>query len=195
MTGGDRVEDSRVGGLRQLADRVRAAPARAGGTRVVAVDGPAGSGKTTFAAWLAEALGDAPVVHLDDLIPGWTGLDQAAARLVDRILAPLAAGEPARYRRYDWDRGEYAEWQDVPATPVLIVEGVASGSLAAAPYMTLLIWVEAPVALRMSRGLDRDGDASRPRWQQWVKDEEALFKAERTRERADVRVSGQPSSI
>lgn len=64
-----------IAGIHELADRVRAAPARAGGTRVVAVDGPAGSGKSTFAARLSAALG-APVVHLDDLIPGWTGLDQ-----------------------------------------------------------------------------------------------------------------------
>lgn len=179
--------------VRESVERIRAAPARAGGTRVVAVDGPAGSGKTTFAARLSAAL-DAPVVHLDDLIPGWTGLDQAAARLLEWILAPLAAGEPARYRRFDWDRGEYAEWHDVSAPPVLIVEGVASGSLAAAPYTSLLIWVEAPAEVRMTRGVRRDGEANRPRWEQWSTEEARLFQAERTRERADVRVSATPST-
>lgn len=178
-------------GLQELADRIRAAPARAGVTRVVAVDGPAGSGKTTFAARLSAAL-DAPVVHLDDLTPGWTGLDRAAARLVEWILAPLAAGEPARYRRYDWDRGEYAEWHDVPDPPVLIIEGVASGSLAAAPYTSLLIWVEAPADVRMTRGVHRDGEAKRQHWEQWANEESRLFEAQRTRERADVRVSGAP---
>lgn len=158
---------------------------------MVAVDGPAGAGKTTLAARLSAAL-DAPVVHLDDLIPGWTGLDQAAARLVEWILAPLAAGHPARYRRYDWDRGEYAEWNDVPLARTLIVEGVASGSMAAAPYISFLVWVEAPSELRVQRGAVRDGEAKRQLWEEWAKQESALFEAERTRERADVRLSGAP---
>jgi DNA helicase TIP49 (TBP-interacting protein) len=34
-------------------------------TRVIAIDGPGGAGKTTLAAWLAEALG-AAVIHTDD---------------------------------------------------------------------------------------------------------------------------------
>ena len=42
-------------GFAALAERVRAAPPRLGGTRLVCVDGPAGSGKTTFAARLAAA--------------------------------------------------------------------------------------------------------------------------------------------
>ncbi|HEX6257165.1 MAG TPA: hypothetical protein VFZ70_15260 [Euzebyales bacterium] len=41
-------------------------PPRQGHTRVVAVDGGSGAGKTTFAASLADAL-DAPAVHTDDV--------------------------------------------------------------------------------------------------------------------------------
>nr|WP_245712685.1 hypothetical protein [Micromonospora nigra] len=42
-----------------LARRVLAGPARLGRTRMVAVDGPSGAGKTVFAARLADALGEA----------------------------------------------------------------------------------------------------------------------------------------
>ena len=72
------------------------APPRLGGTRLVCVDGPAGSGKTTFAGRLAAALGaDAVVVHMDDLYAGWT-LTGAVARLRAGVLRPLADGRPGR---------------------------------------------------------------------------------------------------
>ncbi|HEU4676488.1 MAG TPA: uridine kinase [Motilibacteraceae bacterium] len=177
--------------LRGLADRVLAAPPRAGATRVVAVDGPSGSGKTTLAGRLAALLGG-PVVHLDDLYPGWDGLADAVPRLVEWVLEPLGRGEPARYRRYDWVEGVYAEWHEVPTAPVLVVEGCASGSLAAAPYLSLLVWVEAPHDLRMERGIARDGEAYRPHWERWARQEDELYRTQRTRERADVRVDGAP---
>ncbi len=171
-----------------LAARVRAALPRAGATTVVAVDGPAGSGKTTLAARLASRLDDAPVVHMDDLYPGWDGLAQAAAAVASQVLAPLAEGRPARYRRWDWHADRWAEWVDVPAAPILVVEGCGSGSTPGAPYLALLLWVEAPHDVRLARGLERDGDAFRPHWERWARQEDALFAAERTRDRADLRI-------
>jgi uridine kinase len=175
-----------------LADLVRAAPPRAGGTRVVAVDGPSGSGKTTLAAALAAALGDAPVVHLDDIYPGWDGLDDAVPRLLEWVLEPLAAGRQPRYRRFDWPRHEYAEWHDVPAAgaAALVVEGVSSGARACAPYLSLLVWVEAPRDLRFARGMERDGEGYRPHWERWARQEDAHFAREDTRARAGVNLSG-----
>ncbi|WP_199701021.1 uridine kinase family protein [Jiangella rhizosphaerae] len=171
-----------------LAGRIRGLAPRAGSTTVVAVDGPAGSGKTTLAARLASRLDDAPVVHMDDLYPGWDGLARAAAAVAAEVLEPLAAGRPARYRRWDWHADRWAGWVDVPPAPVLVVEGCGSGSTPGAPYLALLLWVEAPHDVRMARGFERDGDAFRPYWERWARQEAALFAAERTRERADVRI-------
>ena len=176
-----------------------AAPPRAGTTRVVGVDGPSGSGKTTLAAAVAHALGGtggtgepAPVVHLDDVYPGWDGLADAVPRLLEWVLQPLAAGLPARYRRFDWPADEYAEWHDVPAAAAgaLVVEGVTCGARACAPYLSLLVWVEAPRDLRFRRGMERDGEAYRPYWERWARQEDAHFAAEDTRRRADVVVDG-----
>ncbi|UER55771.1 hypothetical protein HJG43_06415 [Kineosporiaceae bacterium SCSIO 59966] len=173
-----------------LAARVRRSPPRAGRTRVVAVDGPSGSGKSTLADALAGALGGAagpvPVVRMDDLYPGWDGLADAVPLLVEGVLEPLSRGEPGCYRRFDWAAGRYAEAHDVPAGDVLVVEGVGSGARACAPYLSLLVWVEAPRAVRFARGMARDGDAFRPHWQQWAEQETAHFAAEGTRDRADV---------
>jgi uridine kinase len=176
-----------------------AAPPRAGATRVVGVDGPSGAGKTTLATAVAGALGGAggtgrpaPVVHLDDIYPGWDGLADAVPRLLEWVLEPLAAGLPARYRRFDWPADEYAEWHDVATdgARALVVEGVTCGARACAPYLSLLLWVEAPRDLRFRRGIERDGEAYRPYWERWARQEDAHFAAEDTRRRADVVVDG-----
>ena len=49
---------------------INRAPARCGTTRVVAVDGPSGAGKTDFAGALAACLPVAQLLHMDDLYPG-----------------------------------------------------------------------------------------------------------------------------
>lgn len=171
-----------------LATTVAGHRAGAGSTRVVAVDGPSGSGKTVLAALLSASLGDAPVVHMDDLYPGWDGLQDAVPRLVEWVLEPLSRNARARYRRFDWPTGRYAEWHELPPVPVLVVEGVGCGARACTPYLSTLVWVEAPRALRFARGIERDGEAYRPHWERWAKQEDAHFATEGTRSRADVRV-------
>lgn len=164
----------------------RARPPRLGTGRLVCIDGPAGSGKTTLAAALAERH-DAQVVHLDELLAGWTGgLPRVVAALVGDVLAPLAAGRPAAYHRYDWHAGRFAEWVPVPASDLLVVEGVASGSAAVAPYLSALVWMDAPRDLRMARGITRDGEAFAPHWETWAAMEAEHFARERTRQRADL---------
>jgi len=158
------------------------------GPAVVAVDGPSGAGKTDFAAALAEALGGAPVVHMDDLYLGWDGLDAAVALLTAEVLEPLAAGRPARYRRFDWAAGRRGEALEVPAAPVLVVEGVGCGSRAPAAHVDVLVWLDADPAVRFARAMARDGETYRPHWRRWAAQEELLFAAEGTAARADVRL-------
>ena len=177
-----------------LATLIRTLPPRAGSTRVVAVDGPAGSGKSVFARRLAAAL-SAPAVQLDDLCPGWDGLPEACARLVEWVLRPLSAGERASYRRYDWEQSRYGGSHELPDVPILVVEGVTSGSRDAAPYLSFLVWVTAPADTRMSRGIRRDGEESRSRWEKWARQEEFIFATEGTRGRAELHVDGAPTLV
>jgi uridine kinase len=169
-----------------LLQRVWAAPPRAGNTRVLAIEGHSGSGKTTLSTALQAASTHVAVVHLDRIYPGWDGLAESVPTLVDWILAPLAAGRPARYRQYDWERHEYAEWHDVATTDLLIVEGVGSGSRPCRPYLSVLVYLDAPPDLRRQRALTRDGDAYRPHWERWARQEDALFAVHNPADRADV---------
>lgn len=170
-----------------------------GRTRLVCVDGPAGSGKTTFANALVQAAGEdgvsAAVVHMDDVYEGWSGLREGGPRVHRQIVEPLAAGRSGAYRRYDWILDRYAEELLVPPTDLLVVEGVGSGHLGFADAITLLVWVEAPRELRLRRGLDRDGEAMLPHWLAWTTEEDVLHEQERTRERADVHLDGVAGTL
>ncbi len=169
-----------------------------GGGRLVAVDGPAGSGKSTLGEAVrrsASASGTTALVHLDDLLDGWGGLDDVSASLEESVLRPLRRGHPGTYRRYDWHRAAFAEEHTVPPVDLLVVEGVGAGALSYASSVTVLVWVEAPDDLRLQRGLARDGEELRPEWERFMCDEAALFARERTRDRADLVVSGDCSQL
>lgn len=177
----------------ELARRVRSGPARLGPVRLVVIDGPAGSGKTTLAAELAAALDGAPVVPMDDLYEGWSGLAEPLwRRLRAQVLEPVARGEVGRYRRYDWGAGAFDGWVELPPHPVLIVEGVGSAAAPVDPFATLRVWVQAPADERLARGIARDGEALRAQWLAWQEREAAHFARDRTVDRADVVIDTGP---
>lgn len=155
-----------------------------GGRRLVCLDGPAGSGKTTLAAAVA-ARTPASVVHLDDLYDGWDGLGRLTEQL-DTLLLPLAAGRPGTYRRYDWHAGAFAETVHVEPADLLVIEGVGAGLSAYAHLRTVLVWVEAPTALRLARWRARDGIEVEAFIAAWERDQDELFQREQTRDAADV---------
>lgn len=168
----------------RLAARVRAGAPRLGPVRLVCVDGPAGSGKTTLANRLGAALG-AQVLHVDDLLEGWGDLVGMLPRLQAWVLDPLAAGRPGRYRRYDWVAQGFAEWHDVPVGAALVLEGCGSARQEVDPVAVLRVWVEASEEVRLTRWIARGGEADRAHWSGWARDESALFAADGTRSRAD----------
>lgn len=157
------------------------------GLRIIAVDGPSGSGKTSFADALHGILQDvAPVVHMDDIYPGWDGLAQAPGLVREWILEPLAAGREGRFRRWDWINHRRAEEIVVPRREWIIIEGVASGARSAAPYLSGLAWITAEPQTRMRRGIERDGEAYRPHWEAWATQEASHFAIDQTPNRADL---------
>ncbi|GGS70362.1 uridine kinase [Nonomuraea spiralis] len=172
--------------MNSLARRIQALPPSCGPVRLVAVDGPAGSGKTTFAGRLGAAL-RCQVIHSDDFPVHWDDGPGTWFHLLDeQVLQPLRHGRPAGFRRYDWVRERYTDHVEVRAAPVLIVEGVGTARRSAAHLLAFTVWVEAPESVRLRRVLDRDGPELEPRWRQWFAAERAWFAADRTRERADL---------
>ncbi|HEX2902544.1 MAG TPA: hypothetical protein VHO01_03735 [Jatrophihabitans sp.] len=144
-----------------------------GQVRVVAIDGGAAAGKSTMAAALSQALPASAVLHLDDLLDGWSGQFDYRERLHAEVLQPLATGRPGRYRRYDWLAGRFAEAVDVPVPQTLLVEGV-SAIWGCGDHLALGIFLDRPRAIRLQRWVERDGPVQ-PEWLRWLDAEDAFF--------------------
>jgi uridine kinase len=169
---------------REVLEHALSRPPTLGPGRLVCIDGLAGAGKTSLARGIA-AVGRAQVVHTDDLLEGWAGLP-GLGTTIDRLLRPLASGEPSSWTRWDWHASSWAESHPLTPGGLLVIEGVGSAPARVDDLVTTLAWVEAPRAERLRRGLARDGEQMRPQWERWLDDEAALHALERTRDRADL---------
>ena len=101
-------------------------------SRIIAVDGPGGAGKTSLAEYLAREL-DAPIVHTDDFA-SWENPVDWWPEVIEKVLAPLAAGQCARYTPTTWGGPEKEEVVIEPADFVLL-EGVTAARTAFRSYL------------------------------------------------------------
>ncbi|MDO0916431.1 hypothetical protein QQM39_38085 [Streptomyces sp. DT2A-34] len=173
--------------MQDLATRLHRLPPSCGPVRLVGVDGHAGSGKSTFAGQLARALGDAPVLHLDD-IASHDELFEWTERLLTQVIEPLAHGETAHYAPYDWRARQFGAPVALPPAPVIVIEGVGAGRRALRPYLARLLWMELAHEESWTRGRSRDGEEQREFWDRWVKAERSHFADDSSRPFADLLV-------
>lgn len=159
-----------------------------GATAVVAIDGRSGSGKTMLGTAVAGALG-CPIVHLDDIFPGWDGLAAGVELVTEQVLGPLARGEHAAYQRWDWMRSRPGRTIDVATGRHLVLEGCGALVPPALQHAAVRVWVEAPDAVRRRRALSRDGDVYAPHWQHWAAQEDAAYEASRPWQQAHLVLS------
>jgi hypothetical protein len=166
--------------------------------RLIAVDGRAGAGKTTFATRLANALGHVPIIALDDFL-AWDDLVDFWPRLEREVLGPLFAGDAARYRSRDWANDPLGrtlgDWKDLPFSDVVIVEGVGASRSALVDRLTCAVFVSASRELRLARGIARDGAGMRDLWLAWQDREDEFFVADGALERAALVVDGSVASV
>jgi len=159
-------------------------------TRVIAIDGAGGAGKSSLADRLADELGGVPIVHTDDFA-SWDDPLNWWPRLVEEVLEPLARGtKTIRYRRSDWDQKQQETWGEVSPSEFVILEGVSASREAFRPFLTYSVWIETPRALRLRRGLERDGHEARAQWEEWMAEEDDYVSREKPREHVDLILPG-----
>ncbi|QHC59041.1 hypothetical protein [Rathayibacter sp. VKM Ac-2760] len=160
-------------------------------SRTVLLDGPSGSGKSTFAlALLAELRRDArapesALVRMDDVYPGWSGLDRAVAIAAERIVRPHALGLGARWPAWNWASGTTAGPRSASA-PLLLLEGCGAAGERSRRFADLRVWIEADEVQRKRRALARDGELFAPHWAAWDEQFRRYCSRERPREGADL---------
>lgn len=175
-----------------LVERVRRVARR---PVIVGIDGPGAAGKSVLAKWLRDALEDAAIVEVDDFYRparevGAQGAVCDLERLRREVLDPARGGRPTRYQRYDWREDRLAGWIDLAAHRHVIVEGVYALERSLRPLVDLGVFVDTPPALRLARGLARDGAASETQWLAWMAAWDAYVAAQRPDLAADVVIDG-----
>lgn len=159
----------------------------AGATRVIAIDGRSGAGKSSLAGLVAAAA-DADLISLEFLYGGWHDLEGGVARMVADLLEPIAAGRTATVPQYDWHTESWGEPVEMDAGGLLVVEGVGAFAEAAGRLIGTGVWLEAAEDVRRARAEARDGGAFSTWWDPWARQEAAHFSANRTPDRADVTI-------
>jgi hypothetical protein len=171
-----------------------AAGSPAGRPVIVAVDGRAGSGKSTVADVLARAMGRCVIVHTDD-VAWWESFFGWDSLMAAGILGPVRAGAAVRYRPPAWTARAREGAIEVPAgTSVVIVEGVGASRRSLGHLVDARVWVQSDYAEARRRGVERDGDdeAAADFWDAWTAEEEPFLGDDRPWERADLVVCGTP---
>lgn len=133
---------------------------------VILIDGQSGVGKTSLSALMAEKLG-ATIFHLDDVYPGWGGLESGRNAVIDGVLRNLVNGRPGRVTGWDWEKS--APGGDITVTPadVIIVDGCGISTPASREMANVVIWVDCADSERRERLRRRDGESFADHQDEW----------------------------
>ena len=150
---------------------------------LIIIDGPAGAGKTTLAQEIVTTFGYGEIIHCDDLYNGWEdALTPTLERtIIEGIINPIQSSEPVQYMKYDWIAGRYSERITVPATPLIILEGVGCALPSVASAAQLSIWMDIPVELGLERVLKRDGTHIQKEMLTWIARQQEFFSQNQNR--------------
>jgi len=156
---------------------------------VIAIDGPAGAGKTTLAQNLALACASSlsnTVIHMDDLYDGWdNALNEDFSSVLANIVSQHKSSKNISFSRYDWHEQKFAEPHELPHSELLILEGVGSGQSAIRSALSALIWIDISAPEGLARVISRDGDSIRNQMEKWLTLQEQHFRTEGTQNASD----------
>ena len=117
---------------------------------ILAIDGPAGAGKTTLAEHLSAALSlkyTVAIIHMDDLYNGWDSAFDF--HLKDALVSIVDAHRAKRENslsRFDWHKNEFGAAEKLAPADLLILEGVGSSQSAIRQNLTACRRHPPPVA-------------------------------------------------
>ena len=148
------------------------------------IGGRGGAGKSTLAA----RIDGAQVVSTDEF---WDGEGFELPRLRAEVFEPLLDGRDARYAAWDWDARRPGGTRTVEPRGIVVVEGVCALHRIFRDDYDVRVWVEAPYATRLARGVARDGEAARATWvETWMPNEDRYVESDDPIACADLVVDG-----
>jgi len=168
------------------------------GRKLIVMDGPCGSGKTTLAALLAQLCGTQPVPMDDFFLPpamrtperlGEPGGNVHYERFAQEVIECLKQGGDVRWQRFDCSTFEMHE-RSLPASEVTVIEGSYSHHPAFAQSWrelnALRVFVQVDQAEQLRRIEKRDPELLSMFQTRWIPLEKNYFEAYDIKGGADV---------
>jgi uridine kinase len=156
---------------------------------LIAIDGPAGAGKTTLAAKFEREF--APdnsvcVIHMDDLYAGWeNALDENLTLRLSEIVNAFKSRTQFTISIFNWSSNSFDSYCTIEPTDILIIEGVGAGQKVVRESGATLYWLDIEPSLGLERVLARDGFEIELHMRQWQIDQAQFFESDLTRNYAD----------
>ena len=156
---------------------------------IIAIDGPAGAGKTTLASDIALSLGrfmKVHIIHMDNLYNGWlTPFDKKWSSSLITAVQSHKAREKYSLPHFDWQLADFTSDVAQPDVELLILEGVGAGNSQISSDITALIWMDIDPSIGLQRVLSRDGEDISREMEKWLQLQEQHFLADGAKIRAD----------
>lgn len=160
---------------------------RSVGPHIIAIDGPAGAGKTTLADEIKRSLpGRISIIHLDDIYDGWlNALGPSLTERLSRIVEGHFSQEKFEVDIYDWSQARYSSRRTMEPVEILILDGVGSAQPVVREKSIATIWINIDSEIGIERVLIRDGDGIRDEMKAWQIAQEDHFAISKAADLAD----------
>jgi uridine kinase len=160
---------------------------------LLAIDGPAGAGKTTLAAKLEAELSlhsTVTVIHMDDLYNGWhNALGQALTDVLQKITTAHLSGVEFEIDVFNWHLMKFDHTQKIAPTDLLILEGVGAAQEVVRTAGAVTYWLDIQPEIGLQRVLQRDGSHLEAQMRQWQIDQDKHFASDQTRENCEFKLT------
>ena len=155
------------------------------GMTLIAIDGPAGAGKTTLAEKLFRDFSKnntVSVIHMDDLYAGWHDpfSEDLSARLTN-ILESYRLHEEFTIAIFNWATMSFNSMRAISPNDILIIEGVGAAQKVVRDAGAITYWLDIEPSIGLTRVLKRDGFQIEEQMKQWQLDQDRYFARDLTR--------------
>ena len=163
------------------------------GVPLLAIDGPAGAGKTTLATKLEaeySVKSTVKVIHMDDLYNGWNdALGQSLTDTLQSITDAYLSGSTCTIKIFNWHLMKFDREEVIVPTGYLILEGVGAAQEIVRKAGATTYWLDIDAETGLQRVLARDGAHIEKEMRQWQIQQSIHFAKDQTRENCEIKVT------